>query len=276
MPELPEVEYVVRSLNKMVSGQQLIKAKLLRERLAPVTTPARFSKLLSGSAIITIRRRGKFILFELDRGYSLMVHLRMSGRFLLLSRDTPEVKFTHAAFDLSSGRRLIFQDQRHFGLMKVVRTDHVAQDPSIVDLAPEPFSDGFSPDYLYRTLRLSRRGVKELIIDQSRVCGLGNIYASEALFRAGINPMRQARNVSLARAKRLHQCVIEILKEAIERFEDIEPHPIVIGEGVYGNGTSENWSVYDRENLPCSICRQAIRRIRQGGRSTYYCPKCQR
>ncbi|HMQ02421.1 MAG TPA: bifunctional DNA-formamidopyrimidine glycosylase/DNA-(apurinic or apyrimidinic site) lyase [Pyrinomonadaceae bacterium] len=276
MPELPEVEYVARSLHQRVSGRRILKASLLRDRLAPHSTPAEFASSLASSRILLVHRRGKFIIFELENGHSLLVHLRMSGRFHLLGTKDPEVKFTHAVFELDQGNRLVFQDQRHFGLMKVVGTERVSEDPSIAKLAPEPFSPDFSVEYLCRTLSTSGKTLKEFLLDQSRVCGLGNIYASEAMFRAGISPLRRARNLSKLRSARLHESINDVLTEAISLTGTIVPDPVIIGEGVYGNGGVTNWSVYDREGMPCPACGRAIRRIRQGGRSTFYCTKCQR
>lgn len=276
MPELPEVEQVAQKLDAAVRGLRIMGARLLRERLAPQTTAAEFSRKLTGAQVIHVRRRGKFVIFELDNGNSLLTHLRMSGRFMLLGPDQLDVKFTHAVFELDGDRRLIFQDQRHFGLMKVVATDRLFEEPALVKLAPEPFSKEFSVDYLHRTLRSSGKTLKEFLLDQSRVCGLGNIYASEAMFLARISPVRRARNVSRSRAAKLHESIRAVLGKAMKGFERVVPDPVNVGEGIYGSSSVTNWMMYDREGEPCPDCDRTIRRIRQGGRSTYYCPRCQR
>ena len=175
MPELPEVEHVSRSLNTLVKGRRIASAHLLRERLAPDTTPVQFAEKLGSSAINFIHRRGKHILFDLSNERTLIVHLRMSGRFSLLSAETENPKFTHAVLQFGDNTRLVFDDQRHFGLMKIVDTQVLHESKELAKLAPEPFADDFSLSYLKATLRSSKRSLKELLLDQTKVCGLGNI-----------------------------------------------------------------------------------------------------
>lgn len=275
MPELPEVEYVSRALGRAIVGRSISAAELRRPRLAPETEPARFASLLSGSVVGSVSRRGKYILIELNNGRTLIVHLRMSGRFLLLSDEDSDPKFAHAVFHLETCERLVFDDQRHFGLMKVVNTAKVFGTKEIACLAPEPLSEDFSPEYLAGVLKTSNRAVKEILLDQTKVCGVGNIYASEALFLAGISPRRRARNVGRGRSHELFEGIQAVLSEAIEAQGLIESHPVIIGEGIYGL-PDNRWRVYDREGAGCLTCSTPIRRIRQAGRSTYYCPKCQR
>jgi formamidopyrimidine-DNA glycosylase len=276
MPELPEVEFVARALNKAVSGRRIESSELLRARLAPDSTPIDFAERLQDCRINFVHRRGKNILFDLDNGRTLLTHLRMSGRFMLLPPDAEDPKFTHAVFHLDRNSRLVFQDQRHFGLMKIVDTERLLEDTSIAKLAPEPFSDDFSIDYLRDTLGRSTRSLKEFLLDQTKVCGLGNIYAAEAMFRSRLSPRRKAANVPRTRVPLLWEGIRNVLNEALAISEAKVPDPIVIGEGVYGNGIRADWAVYEREGLPCPECASPIRRIRQGARSTYFCPKCQR
>ena len=171
---------------------------------------------------------------------------------------------------------LVFYDQRHFVLMKIVGTADLAKAKEISKLAPEPFSDAFSPAYLADRVRSSSRPLKEILLDQTKVCGVGNIYASEAMFLAKINPKNRGRSISRTRCVALHENIKSVLQEAIDLAATIEPHPKFIGEGVYGNGSETRWRVYDREGLPCIACGTTIKRITQSGRSTYYCSKCQR
>ena len=276
MPELPEVETVARDLGKRIAGRSIHLAELRRERLAPDIAPALFGARLSNSSVSSVRRRGKHILVDLDNGRTLIVHLRMSGRFMLLSQDDPDPKFAHAVFHLDDGSRLVFDDQRHFGLMKVVETSMTGETRELAKLAPEPFSEEFSARYLAERIRASNRVLKEILLDQTKVCGVGNIYASEAMFLAGVNPKKRGRALSSARCAALHEHIKAVLREAIEQAALIQPHPTLVGEGVYGSGSEARWRVYGREDRPCIACSAAIRRIRQGGRSTYYCPKCQR
>lgn len=275
MPELPEVEYVSRALGRAIVGRSISVAELRRPRLAPETKPERFASLLSGSVVGSVSRRGKYILIELNNGRTLIVHLRMSGRFLLLSDDDSDPKFAHAVFHFEGSDRLVFEDQRHFGLMKVVSTAKVFHTKEIACLAPEPLSEDFFPDCLAAVLKASNRSLKEVLLDQTKVCGIGNIYASEALFLARISPRRRANNLGTARIQRLFQSIRAVLSDAIAVQALVEPHPVVIGEGIYGL-PDDRWRVYDREGAGCVTCSTPIRRIRQAGRSTYYCPKCQR
>jgi len=276
MPELPEVELIARSLDSLVKGRTIVTAELLRERLAPSTSPALFAQNLADSGINFVHRRGKHILFDLGRGNTLMVHLRMSGRFSLLPAERENPKFTHAVFHFGDDFRLVFDDQRHFGLMKIVKTSDLGLAKELARLAPEPFSDEFSLDYLRIALSKSKRSLKEFLIDQTRVCGLGNIYASEAMFTAGINPRRPANRVSRKAAARLYESIRAVLSEAISYAANLRVDPENL-EGNYFSASDEpSWQVYDRENQPCRICKTPIIRLKQGGRSTYLCPNCQR
>lgn len=276
MPEMPEVEIVARALHQAVSGRRIVSAELLRPRLAPFAAPERFAETLRGGRIDSVGRRGKNILFDLDNGRTLLTHLRMSGRFMLLPPESEHPKFTHAVFHLDTDSRLIFQDQRHFGLMKVIESAGLSGDTAIAKLAPEPFSSEFCLGYLLRTLGRSGRTLKEFLLDQTKVCGLGNIYASEAMFLARLSPRRRAKNVAQRHIEPLLESIRGVLAEAISVAETKVPDPVIIGEGVYGDGVRADWLVYEREGLPCTACGAPIRRIRQGGRSTYFCSKCQR
>lgn len=276
MPELPEVEHVTNELRPIIVGRTIERAELIRPRLAPDTPPKTFARRLAGSTAVSVTRRGKHILIGLDNGRTLIVHLRMSGRFHLLVPDDLDPKFSHAIFYLADGNRLVFEDQRHFGMMKVVNTKDLAHTKELAKLAPEPFSDDFSADYLGDVLKRSNRVIKEFLLDQTKVCGIGNIYASEVLFLSGISPQKRARGIRGQKVTLLHENVRVILDEAIELTKTIVPDPVVIGEGVYGNGSLMRWRVYDREGEPCPTCDAPIKRIRQGARSTYYCSDCQR
>lgn len=276
MPELPEVEHVCKELQKIVARKRIETAELLRQRLAPDIKPNAFSKKLAGATINFIHRRGKHILIDLDNGRTLIVHLRMSGRFMLLSSDDPDPKFTHAVLYFDDGTRLVFQDQRHFGLMKIVETKDLFEAKELSKLAPEPFSDEFTAEYLAAKMKGSKRVLKEFLLDQTKVCGVGNIYASEAMYLSGINPTKLAGNISKPKIPVLFANIRDVLRDASSMMEKIIPDPSVIGEGVYGRDVESRWHVYDREGEPCAKCESPIRRIKQGARSTYYCSKCQR
>lgn len=276
MPELPEVELISRSLNSLVKGRHVVSAKLFRERLAPDASPRQFSKLLGGLDINFVHRRGKHILFDLSREKTLIVHLRMSGRFSILPEESENPKFTHAVFHLDDETKLVFDDQRHFGLMKIVATDKLYAAKELMKLAPEPFSDEFTVEYLHQTAKLTKRSLKEFLIDQTKVCGLGNIYACEAMFAAGLDPRKPANKLSKPKAEKLHQSIRSVLDEALSYAANrtIDPENL---EGNYFSGSDDpRWFVYDRETAPCYNCKSSILRLIQGSRSTYYCCGCQR
>lgn len=276
MPELPEVEYVTRALERLVSGRRIVAAKLLLRRLAPDISPQQFARSLRGARIKTLGRRGKHILIGLDNGRVLIVHLRMTGGFQYLPPRRHLPKYTHAIFTLDNGRRLVFTDQRQFGLMKIVDAEELSNAKELRSLAPEPFSAEFTPAYLAQTLSRSRRTLKELLLDQKRVVGLGNIYASEAMFLARINPFVKANELSRRRVPRLHRAILDVLNESISFGSSVDLDPENIDGRTYDGPFEERWRVYDREGEPCRVCGSAIRRVAQGGRSTFYCPRCQR
>jgi formamidopyrimidine-DNA glycosylase len=275
MPELPEVEIVARSLNSVVSGRTITSAELLRPRLAPDSTPRKFAKQLSGATINFVHRRGKHVLFDLENGRTLITHLRMSGKFMLLDNDAVDPKFTHAVLYFDDGR-LVFQDQRHFGLMKIVPTQALHEAKEIKKLAPEPLGDEFTFDYLRTVLKSARRSLKEVLLDQTKVCGLGNIYASEAMFLSGANPRHRANRLTRAKTEILRENIRLVLSEAVELGATLPVDPSDIGGSIYGIGSDWEWRVYDREAEPCISCTSPITRIVQAGRSTYFCRTCQR
>jgi formamidopyrimidine-DNA glycosylase len=276
MPELPEVELVARALNDLVAGRHVERAMLLRLSLAPETTPAAFARLMRGRRVGRVGRRGKHILFELDGGLVLVAHLRMTGRFLLLPSRVAAPKHTHAVFRLDDGRRLVFTDQRHFGMMKIVRAAELHEAKELRALAPEPFSDEFTPGYLRSVFARTRRTLKETLIDQTKVTGLGNIYAAEAMFIARVNPFAAAADISPRRLPRLHRAILEVFTESIAHGSTMNVDPQDIDGSYYGGAYEGRWRVYDREGEPCVNCRAVIRRFAHAGRSTYYCPRCQK
>ena len=276
MPELPEVELVARALGKSVTGRRIVAAELLRPRLAPESSPREFARMLSGTRIEAVGRRGKHLLMILDGGQVLVAHLRMTGRFLCLPAGAQLPKFTHAIFYLDDDRRLVFTDQRHFGMMKIVPAARLYETKELRALAPEPFSDEFTPDYLYSALSRSRRTLKETLLDQTRVTGLGNIYAAEALFMARANPFIIAAEFSNRRTPRLHRAILDVLTESIAHGSTLNVDLENIGGSYYGGSYEGHWRVYDREGEPCPACGTRIRRVSRAGRSTYFCPRCQR
>lgn len=311
MPELPEVEHVVRALRRVVIGRTIVASEVRLRKLIGETSPATFGRKIKNTTIKGVSRRGKFILIELDddvalpdgrasdtqskdsrkekgRAFAvsagastanrgkpqiLAVHLRMTGKFLYLTPDDELPKHSHAIFYLDNDRRLVFRDQRQFGILRLLPAARLHETKGIAALAPEPFSDEFSLDYLHSALQRSQRTLKTLLLDQTKVLGLGNIYAVEALFRARISPFAIARELSKKRTARLHAEIQDVLKFAIDHIRG----SIKLEEGFsYGAAFENFWQVYDREGAPCVKCGAKIRCVQHGGRSTYWCPKCQR
>lgn len=274
MPELPEVEHVVRALRPVVTGRRILAAELNLKRIAPEISRGSFNRRLRNALITGVGRRGKYILFELESGQTLTTHLRMTGKFVSLTADESLPPYAHVVFYLDDERRLVFCDMRQFGRMRLIR-DTGRLPKELATLAPEPLSDEFTEEYFLETLSRSRRSLKQLLLDQTRVLGLGNIYAVEALFLAGINPMKPANRLSKHRARKLYQAIRQILHEAIEAGSTLR---IDLSDGNSSYiGTSERfWRVYEREGEPCVNCGTRVRRIVHGGRSTYYCPRCQK
>ncbi|HEX8293511.1 MAG TPA: bifunctional DNA-formamidopyrimidine glycosylase/DNA-(apurinic or apyrimidinic site) lyase, partial [Pyrinomonadaceae bacterium] len=252
MPELPEVELVARSLDRLVSGLRIEAARLIRPGLAPGNTPREFARELRGARFQKVGRRGKHVLAEFDNGRVLITHLRMTGRFLLLPSRRALPKHTHALFRLDDGRRLAFTDQRHFGLMKVVPAERLAEARELRGLAPEPFSDEFTPGYLAAVLARTRRALKDVLLDQTRVTGLGNIYAAEVLHLACVNPFAAASHLPRRQVARLHRAILDVLGEALAHGSTMNVDPENIDGSYFGGGCYQGrWRVYDREGEPC-------------------------
>lgn len=274
MPELPEVEHVVRALRPVVTGRRILAAELNLKRIAPELSRAAFGRQLRNALITGVGRRGKYILFELESGRLLTTHLRMTGKFVSLTTDESLPPYAHVVFYLDDERRLVFCDMRQFGRMKLISSTQLLP-KELNTLAPEPLSDEFTEEYFIATLSRSRRSLKQLLLDQTRVLGLGNIYAVEALFLAGINPMKPANRLSKPRARKLYQAIRQVLKDAIDAGSTLRID-LADGNGSYFGTTERFWRVYEREGEPCVNCGARIRRIVHGGRSTYYCPRCQK
>lgn len=274
MPELPEVEHVVRALRPAIVGRRILAAELNLEKTAPGISRYNFNRQLRNLRVNAVGRRGKYILMELESGRILMTHLRMTGKFVSLSIDQPLPPYAHAVFHLDDDRRLVFCDMRQFGRMRIItNTNRLPKE--ILALAPEPLSDDFTEEYFFNTLARSRRSLKQLLLDQTKVLGLGNIYAGEALFMAGVNPLKESQRLSKRRARKLYQAVREVLQEAIDAGSTLRID-MDDGNGSYFGRTERFWRVYERAGESCVNCGAKIRRIVQSGRSTYYCPRCQK
>lgn len=280
MPELPEVETVRRGLVPAMEGRRIAHVTLNRPDLRwPL--PENMAARLEGARVERLRRRSKYILADLDTGESLLIHLGMSGRMLVsgimlgdyhFEHPAPE-KHDHVVLDMEGGARVTFNDARRFGAMDLVRTDREAAHWLLAGLGPEPLGNDFSEAYLISRLHERKSPVKTVLLDQHVVAGLGNIYVNEVLFRAGIDPRRQAARIAAKRIGQIVPLVREVLSEAIEAGgSSLRDHRQASGKLGYFQHT---FRVYDREGEPCPVCGTPIRRIVQSGRSSFFCPSCQ-
>ena len=273
MPELPEVEVLRRSLAPHLEGARFesvtVTNRALRE---PVDTRA-LRRRVVGRGVTALRRRSKYLLIDLEGGSTLVVHLGMSGRLTLGADELPPEPHEHVRFGLDSGEALRFRDPRRFGLVLALATEVLDSDRHFVHLGVEPL-DGLDGDALWRASRGRRAPVKAFLMDARIVVGVGNIYASEALFRAGVHPKRAAGRISRARWRLLSEAVVAVLNQAVEEGGT------TLSDFADGDGTpgyfQVSLAVYGREGGPCPSCGLAVRRIVQSNRSTFYCPRCQR
>ena len=274
MPELPEVEHVVRALRPVLVGRRILAAELNLKRIAPGISRPQFNQQLKNAVVTAVGRRGKYILFELESGALLTTHLRMTGKFVAIPTDNNLPPYAHVVFYLDNEKRLVFCDMRQFGRMQLIKNPRKLP-RELLTLAPEPLSEDFTEDYFLKTLSRSRRTLKTLLLDQTRVLGLGNIYAVEALFLAGIHPLKLAHTLSKPRARKLYQAIRQVLQKAIDSGSTLKID-LSDGQASYFGSSERFWRVYELEGEPCVNCGTPITRIAHAGRSTYFCRQCQR
>lgn len=271
MPELPEVETTRRGIAPAVEGRR-IAALIVREPRLRWPVPPALAGEIAGQSVSGVRRRAKYLLIDLERG-SLILHLGMSGSLRVLPTDTPLIDHDHVDILLDSGFLLRFNDPRRFGSLLWTNSDPLAH-PLLRRLAPEPLDATFDGDYLYRASRGRRVAIKQFVMNSHVVVGVGNIYASEALFRARIHPRRVAGRLSRERLNRLARGIKAVLTIAI-RAGGTTLRDYVGADGNPGYFRQKLY-VYERAGRPCRVCRTVLRQITQGQRSTYFCPRCQR
>lgn len=292
MPELPEVETVVCGLRPALEGKRIARVEARRPDLR-FPLPDQFADRLTGRTVIEVVRRAKYILIRLDNGETWLAHLGMSGRFTVSPGATvtsgqaahnsggvlPE-KHDHVILEMADGGRVVFNDTRRFGYMDLIPRGGEADSPYLRTIGPEPLSEDFNPDYIVGALRGKKTPIKVALLDQKMVAGIGNIYACEALWRAGLSPRRSAHTVTGRRAVRLVDAVQSVLTEAIAAGgSSLRDYVQTNGELGY---FQHNWAVYGREGEACTKCGGTgekpcrVRRIVQSGRSTFYCPSRQR
>jgi formamidopyrimidine-DNA glycosylase len=274
MPELPEVETVCRGLEGPLVGRRLTKVIQRRADLRwPL--PENFAQRLQGRTIQRLHRRAKFILADLDDGWVWMTHLGMSGRMYIHQDLAPKPgKHDHILVETDGGHTVIYQDHRRFGMMDLVPAENLYDHRLLRDIGPEPLGNEFNGLVLSEALRGRRTPVKSALLDQKIVAGLGNIYVCEALFHSGISPRRLASSVAGRRAERLVPAIRDVLTRAIAKGgSTLRDYVQASGELGY---FQQEFAVYGREGATCIRCGQAIKRIVQAGRSTFFCSSCQR
>jgi len=281
MPELPEVEVLARHLAPLLQHRKVQRVEVRRPRIIAPTALEEFSRKLVGATFFGLSRRGKYLLFEMRgrnrKGFRLIGHLGMTGRMYLSPAKGALPK--HAAVVLGLGaENFIFEDTRYFGRLTLDAR-------AVAALGPEPLGGAFTAEYFAAALQRSTQPIKVKLLDQQLVAGIGNIYASEALFRAGIAPQLPARRLKPPQVARLRQTIRQALRDAIERGSTVPLNYSGEGkqDGLFYFGSApgapdfyeERLRVYDRAGKPCRKCRSPIKRIVQGARSTFFCPQCQ-
>ena len=274
MPELPEVEITRRGIEPCLAGKIITGVRVSQHQLRwPV--PPELAQQLGGRRIVRVTRRGKYILIECSRSERsgwLILHLGMSGSLRIMDSKTPPQRHDH--FDLVLGQQLMrLRDPRRFGAVLWEGGD-IARHPLLTDLGAEPLEEDFTGAVLHAATRTRKAAVKLIVMNANIVVGVGNIYANESLFHAGINPRTQARRLSLARYERLAAAIKSTLAQALEAGGSS------LRDFVHSDGTSgyfqQSYYVYGRDGMSCRSCGATIRQLRQGQRSTFYCPSCQK
>ncbi len=277
MPELPEVESLRRILARSAVGRTVVEAIVRESRLRRMVAPD-LAEAIAGRTIEAVGRRAKYLMIELSGGHLMMVHLGMSGSLTHRRKDFDGAPFDprhdHVEFTFDDGSRLVYNDPRRFGLLKLVARAEVESIVELKGLGPEPFADEFNAEYLWRVSRGRSAAIKNLLMDQRIVAGVGNIYASEILFRARVRPSRRAGRVTRAELEQIATITAAVLREAIgsrgttfRSYRDSRGQP--------GRFASK-LRVYDREGQPCLECTTPIRAATIGQRSSFYCPHCQK
>ncbi len=272
MPELPEVETTLRGISPHVLGQRIAEVIVRRFDLRqPI--PSDLGEI-EGLEITSVSRRSKYLLVQLSDGSHLLIHLGMSGSLRLTDTAEAWKKHDHVALTLGAGKQLRFHDPRRFGIFLYLKEKDPTQHPLLALLGPEPFDEAFSAKYLMQAIQQRSAAIKNVIMDAKVVVGVGNIYASEALFRAGISPRRKANRLRLLDAERLASSIQEVLREAIDQggttlrdFLNSDGQPGYFKQRLF---------VYDRKGQPCRTCDETIRHCVIGQRSSYWCPRCQK
>ena len=272
LPELPEVETIRQQLASKIIGATILGSTIHLGKVIKDPSPTAFADGIRGRRILSITRRGKYLIFGLTGGYNLVVHLKMTGQLVYENEGGPLPRHTHLVLHLDTGR-LRLTDLRQFGRVWLLPSAETEKRSGINMLGPEPLAPEFSEGDFIARLKKSRRSLKPLLLDQKVVAGIGNIYADEALYRAGLHPNRQAADLTTREAKVLYRAVKEVLREGVShRGTSIRNY--VDAEGRRGTH-QEFLKVHNRAGRPCLRCGTLIQKTKLGGRGTYFCPLCQ-
>lgn len=274
MPELPEVETTRRGLALKLQGRRIARIEARRKDLR-FPLPKDFAKRIEGRGVEALERRAKYILIRLEGDLVWLIHLGMSGRMVMRQGWPNDIgPHDHVIFATEEGWAVTFNDARRFGMMDLIDGAKLAGHKLLSNIGPEPLADDFTPSVLAAALKGKRTPMKAALLDQRVVAGLGNIYVSEALFRAGIHPERLAGSVAPKRLEKLVPLIKEVLLEAVEAGgSSLRDYVQTDGELGYFQA---RFRVYDREDQPCTACKRPVRRIVQAGRSTFFCNSCQK
>ena len=271
MPELPEVETIVKGLRGPLIGRTFTGVHVGWENIVVRPTVPEFQRRIRGQQILGIRRRGKYLIFDLSGGDSLIIHLKMTGQLMVKPGDAPADKYGHTVFDLDDGNQLRFLDMRKFGRVYLVADENEV----VGSLGPEPLADDFTLSQFSALVRKRKGALKPLLLNQQFIAGMGNIYTDEALFVAGIHPRRKADTLTDAEIECLYRAIRQVLRQALADEGTTFDGAYRKVDGREG-GHQENLKVFRRKGQPCPRCGRAIERIVLGGRGTYFCPRCQK
>lgn len=268
MPELPEAEAVTRRLRKQAGKAHILAAHIVRPKITGPQTVHQIESGLRDTTISRVHRRGKQVLVDLTTGLTIRIHLGMTGDVYFISDYRLRPQSARAWFQLDDGRAIVFDDPRVLGRLNLYTQAELTA--ALGHLGPEPLSRDFTPQRLRELAAASRLPIKLFLMDQTKVAGLGNIYAAESLWQAAIHPARIISKLRSVRLERLHDAIVHVLKDAIQSACTAYMRP-----GRFREAEAFTFEVYGREGEPCRRCQRRIRRIQQGGRSTYFCPNCQ-
>lgn len=278
MPELPEVETIRSQLQKLIVGKKIIRVEVSLPRMVKLSLD-KFRKIVAGSKVKSIKRRAKILIFELSNGWSMLVHLKLSGRLIFRKKGEAlkdeDTKWNHLIYYFSDGSRLFHNDLRQFGYVKLVKTNELAEFFKKEKIGPEPLEKDFTlDDFSMISRRKPKAKIKQFLMDQQNIAGIGNLYSDEILFFAGVHPLRKISDLNNEEIKKIFQGIKKILPEAVKfQGSSVDLYLNALGkEGKY----VPRLKVYGREGEKCKKCNQIIKRLKIGGRSAHFCPHCQK